>query len=441
LIEELTTLFSRRGSRIHDFNLSTRSDSPCLVNSNRFIDDELSYDISIMQTESEMLTSRLNNDQLHAFKTITETVLANKAGFYFVLDYGGTGKTYLWNSIITFLCSRKQIVLSVASSGVASLLLRGGRTTHSRFKIPCELEETTVCDIKRGTMLSKLVQVASLIIWDEALMTHRFAFEALDRSFRDILASSSPMAKDLPFGGKVGVLGGDLRQTLLVIEGGNHSQIVNSAIINSSLWSHVHILHLTQNMRLLMPSLSQEERQELSQFSKWMLDVGEGKIDATSQEGEDEQTWIKIPQELLLMPHGDKIACIVHTIYEKLNGNYMRLEYLKSRAILTPTNDIVDSINEYIVSLNPRDAKEYLSCDKVIKAPNTHESYGLLYPIEFLNTLNGNNFPQHRIILKKGTQVMLLRNLNQSEGLCNGTRLLITSLCDKVIEGQIMTDI
>ena len=119
----------------------------------------------------------------------------------------------------------------------------------------------------------------------------------------------------------------------------------------------------------------------------------------------------------------------------------MRLEYLKSRAILTPTNDIVDSINEYIVSLNPEDAREYLSCDKIIKAPNTHESYDLLYPVEFLNTLNGNSFPQHRIILKKGTPVMLLRNLNQSEGLCNGTRLLITSLCDKVIEGQIMTGI
>lgn len=171
LIEELTTLFSKRGSRIQDFNLPTRSDSSCLVNSNRFIDDELSYDISIMQTESEILTSRLNTEQLHAFKTITETVLANKAGFYFVSGYGGTGKTYLWNSIITFLRSRKQIVLSVASSGVASLLLPGGRTTHSRFKIPCELEETTVCDIKCGTMLSELVQVASLIIWDEALMT------------------------------------------------------------------------------------------------------------------------------------------------------------------------------------------------------------------------------------------------------------------------------
>jgi hypothetical protein len=59
-------------------------------------------------------------------------------------------------------------------------------------------------------MLCELIQSTSLIIWDEALMTHKFAFEALDRSLRDILASSSPIATNLPFGGKVVVLGGDL---------------------------------------------------------------------------------------------------------------------------------------------------------------------------------------------------------------------------------------
>jgi DNA replication protein DnaC len=139
---------------------------------NRLIDDELTYDFDAMQSESEMLISRLNDDQLHAFKTIIEIVLTKRPGFYFVSGYGGTGKTYLWNSIITFLCSRKHIVLSVASSGVASLLLPGVRTTHSHFKIPCELDEGTICDIKRGTMLCELIQTTSLIIWDEALMTH-----------------------------------------------------------------------------------------------------------------------------------------------------------------------------------------------------------------------------------------------------------------------------
>jgi hypothetical protein len=172
LIEELETLFSKRGNQIQDFNLPSRTNSSFVVPINRLIDDELTYDFDAMQSESEMLISRLNDDQLHAFKTIIEIVLTKRPGFYFVSGYGGTGKTYLWNSIITFLCSRKHIVLSVASSGVASLLLPGVRTTHSHFKIPCELDEGTICDIKRGTMLCELIQTTSLIIWDEALMTH-----------------------------------------------------------------------------------------------------------------------------------------------------------------------------------------------------------------------------------------------------------------------------
>jgi ATP-dependent DNA helicase PIF1 len=90
----------------------------------------------------------------------------------------------------------------VASSGVASLLLPGGRTTHSRFRIPCELDETSTCDIKRGTMLAELIEASSLIIWDEAFMTHRNAFEALDLSLRDLLSLKSAQFATIPFGGK-----------------------------------------------------------------------------------------------------------------------------------------------------------------------------------------------------------------------------------------------
>jgi ATP-dependent DNA helicase PIF1 len=106
---------------------------------------------------------------------------------------------------------------------------------------------------------------------------------------------------------------------------------------------------------------------------------------------------------------------------------------------LTPTNDIADTINNYVVSLVPGDEKHYLSCDSILKGLNTHDSYDLLYPVEFLNSLNANNFSQHRLSLKKGVPVMLLRNLNQAEGLCNGTRLVITVLGDMIVEGKIVT--
>lgn len=69
-------------------------------------------------------------------------------------------------------------------------------------------------------MLSALIESASLIIWDEALMAHRKCFEALDRTLRDVLSERDSSLADVPFGGKIVVLGGDLRQILPVIEGG-----------------------------------------------------------------------------------------------------------------------------------------------------------------------------------------------------------------------------
>jgi ATP-dependent DNA helicase PIF1 len=138
------------------------------------------------------------------------------------------------------------------------------------------------------------------------------------------------------------------------------------------------------------------------------------------------------------LPIENNLPCIVQSTYPDLQHKYTDVEYLKERTILSTTNETVDTLNDYILSFIPGNEKEYLSCDKIAKVPGSHESYDLLYLIEFLNSVNGNNFPQHRLLLKKAIPIMLLRNLNQSEGLCNGTRLVITSLGDMVIEAEIM---
>lgn len=102
-------------------------------------------------------------------------------------------------------------MLAVAASGIASLLLPSGRTAHSRFKIPLELTEESVCYIKKNTNLSQLLLQTSLIIWDEAPMNYRRCFESLDKTLRDITEHG-----DTLFGGKSILLGGDFRQTLPV---------------------------------------------------------------------------------------------------------------------------------------------------------------------------------------------------------------------------------
>ncbi|GKA86865.1 nucleic acid-binding, OB-fold, replication protein A, OB domain protein [Tanacetum coccineum] len=62
-----------------------------------------------------------------------------------------------------------------------------------------------------------------------------------------------------------------------------------------------------------------------------------------------------------------------------------------------------------------------------------------LYSPDVLNGLKLSGIPNHRLALKVGAPVMLLRNINQSAGLCNGIRLGITKLGKRFIEAEIIT--
>ena len=90
------------------------------------------------------------------------------------------------------ICKDNDIATAVASLGIASLLLPGGRTAHSRFKIPINLTEDSLCQIPRQSDEDKLLQKASVIIWDEAPMMHKHAFEAFDRTMRDLMKHINP---------------------------------------------------------------------------------------------------------------------------------------------------------------------------------------------------------------------------------------------------------
>lgn len=91
------------------------------------------------------------------------------------------------------------------------------------------------------------------------------------------------------------------------------------------------------------------------------------------------------------------------------------------------------------MNLVPTASREYLSADSADSSRDCVQEESLFYPVEYLNTLKIINFPCHRLTLKKGVPIMLLRNLSQPNGLCNGTRLIVKDLGDHVIEAIIMT--
>ncbi|XP_031106061.1 uncharacterized protein LOC116010693 [Ipomoea triloba] len=323
----------------------------------------------------------------------------------------------------THFRSRSDIVLNVASSGIASLLLPGGHTAHSRFAIPIAINEDSTCNIKQGSPLAQLIVECKLIIWDEAPMMHKHCFEALDKTMRNLLRFKNPCSLDMTFGGKTVVFGGDFRQILLVIPKGARQDIVGASINSSYLWKNCKIFRLTKNLRL-QHSQDATGYRELEDFVTWIAVVGDGDIGKAT----DVDFEISIPQKHLLDSGDDPITTIVENTFPMFRTTPNEENFLENRAILAPTLDVVDNINEYMNNLNEAEGRTYLSCNSVCKSDANIDMLSDLHTPEFLNGIKCSGVPNHSLTLKVGSPVMLLRNIDHSLGLCNGTRLIITRL-------------
>lgn len=92
---------------------------------------------------------QLNSKQKQAFDEIVTAMLSENGGYFFIDGPGGTGKTFLYRALLATVRATRGIALAVASSGVAASLLPGGRTAHSRFKLPIQIEESMTCSLSK----------------------------------------------------------------------------------------------------------------------------------------------------------------------------------------------------------------------------------------------------------------------------------------------------
>ena len=135
-----------------------------------------------------------------------------------------------------------------------------------------------LCSIKLGSGPAQVLHAATMLIWDEAPMSHKHNYEALDRSLRDL------MGVDAPFGGKVVVFGGDFRQVLPVVPRGTRSDITAASLSKASFWGTVCVKRLSVNMRVksLLTAASagaagaQKQAQVAQGFADTLLRIGDG---------------------------------------------------------------------------------------------------------------------------------------------------------------------
>ncbi|XP_019196361.1 PREDICTED: uncharacterized protein LOC109190351 [Ipomoea nil] len=250
---------------------------------------------------------------------------------------------------------------------------------------------------------------------------------------RDLLRFKNPRSYNMTFGGKTVVFGGDFRRILPVIPKGTRQDIVRASISSSYLWKFYKVFRLTKNL-LLRSVQSQIEGKEIEEFAKWIANIGDGTV-GSQCDGESD---ITVSEHLLLKCDDDPIATIVDSTFPNFRLGIDDLSYLNDSAILAPTLYVVDSINQYMNDHNPAEGKTYFSCYSVCKSDSNIDMLADLHTPEFLNGLRCSGVPNHVLTLKVGSPVMLLRNIDHTLGLCNGTRLIVTRLADHVLEGKIM---
>lgn len=115
-------------------------------------------------------------------------------------------------------------------------------------------------------------------------------------------------------------------------------------------------------------------------------------------------------------------------IYPNFARKFNDPTYLMERAIMSTSNEIVQQCNFDLIQKMPGEPMISYSIDECIDDDDKAK-----FDEDTLNKINASGMPPHRLVLKKGACIILIRNLSIRDGHCNGTRYIILDLKPNVI--------
>jgi hypothetical protein len=229
-----------------------------------------------------------------------------------------------------------------------------------------------------------------------------------------------------PFAGITVVFGGDFQQTLPVVVNGTREDAVQATVQRSVLWYSIEVIHLRQNMRIQIDANSHA-------FTQWLLDVGHGRPTPP----QNSSSSITIPNYMCCNSENNLITSIYGSMNDR--AQVPPPHFFAERAILAARNNDIRSLNSTILAQFPGDERTYFSADSYsLEGPAAEENYTNI-PVEFLHTLNASGLPIAELRLKVGCPIILLRNLNPKQGLCNGTRATVVRMSNRLLEIRLLT--
>ena len=178
-----------------------------------------------------------------------------------------------------------------------------------------------------------------------------------------------------------------------------------------------------------MRVLANSDDIKLAEFDNWAVTLGDGALPVVGDPSEDN---IQLPEEMCIevdeANNERDLKTFCDKIYPNFEQRYKEEDYMEGRAILAPTNKIRDNINAYMMNRLPTEEVVLLSADNTVQ-PGDNDRY----PTEMLNSLQPQGIPAHKLVLRPGAPLRLMRNLNPKDGLCNGTRMLFVGVINNKI--------
>ncbi|KAL3073431.1 hypothetical protein niasHT_038569 [Heterodera trifolii] len=363
-----------------------------------------------------------------ALKHVQQVIDGQRPGFlpdiqrlFMVTGEGGAGKTFTYNKIIARAKSAGINFLPMASTGIAAELLYEGQTVHKRLCRLKQVDSSTSPNVDNESNFANMLRNIHGIMIDEISMQHRDVLEFVDRLLRSV---APQQFKELPFAGKVVIIGGDWKQLAPFIPGGAEREQLEASVKKSPLFFNFTTVRLFANHRL---------KPGQQHYRAFLKRIGIGALN-------NKESRIKLPPVMVQPSRCELIDEIFPA--ELLSNPLESWEQLSERAILCPLNRDTLQLNKIIMDRLTTDERVYHAVtlpvvDKAgerdldnIAADANHENLCRMTPP---------GIPEHILRVRVGAVMMVIRNISLEEGLCNGTRVQVIELFDNLIRCRILT--
>ncbi|CAB1109180.1 unnamed protein product [Ectocarpus sp. CCAP 1310/34] len=272
------------------------------------------------------------------------------------------------------------------------------------FKLPLneKVVDGAFCDINSESQRAELIRKCNLIIFDELPMTHRYCIKALERTLRDIRRSEA--------------------------------LYVEASFISSELWPK------TKLMRLAMSQRDEED----PAYASFVRSIGENIHPTTTFSDGAKRVPLSNTHDTSTTDHFSlqyttDFNDLINFVYSDIHED---ARHLNDHAPLATTNTSIDSCNDAISSRRQGDNVTFHSSDTLIKDHNNPASPTAFCSTEHLNNIDIPGVPPRQLKIKSDALAMLIRNLNFSEGLVNGQKVVIRGVSpnSRVVRVELLSD-